>query len=163
MADLETRYQDTVDEITRLRALVLDGGRDDLRGDLSRAKDRCIEAHTEVSRAIESMLSGAPVEYRTRPMAQGPGVVISVTQSVAGVGSRGKYLYPGDPGHAEALEEIERRRMVDALVAEHAYRVWDWRGAVRIDYYGTGAETIARVTDGSRRIAVKLADLLGPG
>lgn len=32
---------------------------------------------------------------------------------------------------------------LDRRVANHAFAAWGWRGAVRIDYYGSGGEEMS--------------------
>ena len=95
----------------------------------------------------ESAKAAAPAKIRVNPNGS-----VTTIKGVLGGGS--SETFPA--GSAEAtrlIAEDAANRKTDAKVAEAAFAVWGWRGAVRIDYYGTSA----RVSRGGDVLMIDLA------
>lgn len=94
-----------------------------------------------------------PVALQLRPNG-----IIYATQSSPLGGGRSVPIPPGSPHFAQALALVRSQQSQDAAVAEIAFVIWGWRGAVRIDYYGDLA--IVRRGGGSV-VVVDLPSMIG--
>src|SRR5581483_6570511 len=111
---------------------------DALKEERRKIDGRIAELHAAYEQARDA--SWGPVYRR---IGQDGWVYCHQTNSLGG--SRDWAIGPDDPHYQAVTAQVRADAALDARVAEHAYGVWGWRGAVRIDYYGDGADQIARV------------------
>jgi hypothetical protein len=157
---LESKIAAACDHLARLREELHGeppppaGRAAELREEIDRVKERQAGLQEAYDSAWER--SFGPADMRLDPDTG----TIRVVQANRMGGGRGGSISPTDPRYQDALAEINSRQRLDRLVAELAFAAWGWRGAVRIGYYGHGANQTARVTDGGRTLTVRVAELM---
>lgn len=144
------RYQTTVDRLNSLREQrreAIDAGQRDAAADLA---NRIVGAEEAMCRAHDAAIAEWQSSLCPTEAAIDERGKITLRNVSLISGGRFRYLSPGDVGYDAWLAKIERDKGIDARVAEVAYAKWEWRGPVRIDYFGD----IAHVRDGGRTVKV---------